>query len=612
MTAPQSPAGQTAAPLVDLPFYLRAIRRRWPVILALVVVGIGAVFALTPAAKKTSNAVQYTATTILLVDGNSHAASANLGQVSLLATVGDVPKLAASKLDSTESPVALARRVSVKADATTGTVEVTSTGSDARQQMLLANTFADALNQSLTATAQAKFQQSISAIQSRLNDLQNQIDRIGAQGVTSISNPVLTAQRDALVNQYRIAYDQYQTLAAQGAPTAPFDVLQRAVAVPTTSASFHAPGGRLSRSLIAAVMGLLLGIGLAIVLERVSDHLEAKRDTEEAFGRPVLAEVPRLARPDRARTVLHAVEKPAGSFAEAHRMLRTTILLMDRADEDGRGTADRRGYVVMVTSAGAGEGKTTTTANLAVAMAESGRSVLVMSCDFRNPSVHSFFGSPIAPGLTDALGGNVDAPDLRDVIRPTLLRGISVLPSGSPIDNPAEQIAASGRDLLEQVRGLADVVLIDTAPLLLVSDVAELVPLVDAVVMVARAGVTTEESGRRASELVQRLGGYLLGEVLVGASEPDGYAYSSYSYHYQEAGRGRFPWTRSSRRRKPRESSWAAMGRREGAPAGAPSGQAVQPGDSESPGSVPANGQRSSGAATVSPAGGVVPGPDEG
>jgi capsular exopolysaccharide synthesis family protein len=159
-------------------------------------------------------------------------------------------------------------------------------------------------------------------------------------------------------------------------------------------------------------------------------------------------------------------------------------------------------------------------ANLAVAMAEAGREVLIVDTDFRAPTVHLAFGLQKGPGLTDLITDPNLSGNLSDLVHPTSVPGVSMVHGGSSVENAAELVATKGAHLLAQARSLADVVIMDTAPLLVVSDAAELLPEVDAVVIVARAHRTTRDSARRTFELLDRAQIPVLGVVLVGTESP--------------------------------------------------------------------------------------------
>jgi Mrp family chromosome partitioning ATPase len=170
--------------------------------------------------------------------------------------------------------------------------------------------------------------------------------------------------------------------------------------------------------------------------------------------------------------------------------------------------------VVMITSASPGEGKTTTTANLAAVFAEAGSSVLVVNCDFRRPNVHRFFG--------------VDDEPRR--VQETNVAGVKIVTNvlSDPGSNPSQVVAAQ-RQVVAAARGRFDVILLDTAPLLTANDAVELVPSADMLLLVSRMGVTRADAAERSIELLNRLDVAIAGVVLVGAAS----ASNDYYYYYQ-------------------------------------------------------------------------------
>lgn len=530
-------------------FYLRAVLHRWFVPAGLAVLAVALVFALSPAAGHAApTALQYKATSILIVDANAHGASPNLAEVQLITTVGAVPEAAAAELHYQGDPAQLAAQITVNVDPNVNTVKISDTGTDRAHIEQVVNAFADSLNGSLLSTAHAAFQSSVNQVQSRLNDLQKQVAKMDMQGPALVANPILGAQRDALVNQYRLAYDQFQQMASQGEPTAPFTVLQRAVSIPTGSGSARPPSSRMTRSLAAAPVGLALGLVLAVFLERLSNRVQTGADAEEAFGVPVLAEVPRLSR-RRRRSMIQPIDHPFKSFVESHRLLGASVLLMTKdsypAAHMNRGRDSR---VVVVTSAEPNEGKTTTVVNLALAIAETGRSVLILDFDLAKPDMHRAFSCKRSPGLSDVLEAGPEAIDLGAAARETALRGITVVPAGDRSERSAELLTMSGTAVLTAARELADVVLIDTAPVLLVSETAEIMSHADAVIVATRVGSITREAAARSVELLRRLAAPVIGTALIGVTRTTGRS-SSYHYSYYHHGYGTAPKRRWSRRK---------------------------------------------------------------
>jgi len=167
---------------------------------------------------------------------------------------------------------------------------------------------------------------------------------------------------------------------------------------------------------------------------------------------------------------------------------------------------------VMITSAGPQEGKSTTVANLAVSIAQSGKSVLVLDADLRNPTQHKFFGVDNGEGLSIAL---VQDQDYQNYIRETAVPGVMLLAGGPIPTNPAELVGSKRmKSLLEEVNEQFDMVLIDTPPIVAVTDAAILAQDVDGVILVLASGKVNNGNAQRAKELLDKVGAKILGVVL--------------------------------------------------------------------------------------------------
>jgi Mrp family chromosome partitioning ATPase len=295
----------------------------------------------------------------------------------------------------------------------------------------------------------------------------------------------------------------------------------------TTSApSFDSP---ISRGVLGGFLGLILGIGVALIAERFDRRLRTRDDVAAAFELPVLAEVPQLSREQQREREVVVHTAPISRAAEAYRAVRSSLLFqnahLDGASGNGAGAAapaqaSRDALVVMVASAVPNEGKTTSSVNIAAAFAETGSSVLVINCDFRRPMAHTYLGTVDKPRRT-----------LRTVVPGVwyVSRAVS-----DPNANPAQVIAAQ-RQVVDSAREHFDVVVLDTAPLLTANDAIEVAQSADLVVLVARFQSTTSDNAQRAIELLNRVQAPLAGVVVVGTPEDSG----AYYYYYQYRGRGR-------------------------------------------------------------------------
>ncbi len=277
--------------------------------------------------------------------------------------------------------------------------------------------------------------------------------------------------------------------------------------------------------LIAALAGLILGIGIAFLLEFIDDRIRTKDDLERAVpDLPVVGVIPEL--PDwknRKEPILVSLDRPRSPHAEAYRSLRTAVQFMG---------VDGPVKLLQVTSAAANDGKTATTANLATAMSMAGQKVAAVSCDLRRPRLHEFFGLENEVGLTSVLLGEATLAEAL-VTEPTQGR-LQVLPSGPIPPNPSELLAGQAiTRIFEELAEHVDIVLIDSAPLLPVTDAVVLAGRMDAVLMVVTAGQSTERAVQRSLELLARVNAPVAGLVLNGASSEDTYGYrSGYGYRY--------------------------------------------------------------------------------
>jgi non-specific protein-tyrosine kinase len=441
-----------------------------------------------------------------------------------------------------DDPILLAARVRATADTGTGILRISASSKDPNEAKLLADTFATELvaflgnRQTLTTAREAD------SVRRRLTRLRSEISALDQEIVNASEGEtaVLTAERDAKINQYTLLYQQYSQLAAASEQTGNLQIIQDAVPIPVTTSTFIQVRSLPSRLVLAAILGLLAGGGVVFVLERFDTRIRTKRRAEEAFELPVLAEIPEFPHRKLEQDGIVAASRPKSLSADSFRILGAAV--MRRPPQAPQ--------VILVTSPGPGEGKTTVVANLAATFAEVGKKVLVISCDLHRPAIHRRLGVPNSKGLTDMLRGLEDGLDddghgrrraaliLDGNVWKTRLENVRVIPSGPVPEKPAELLSSDAMsELLAKAREVADVVLIDTPPILAVSDATHLFPMVDAILVVGAAGRTSSEAAKRSSELLLRLGAPALGVALNRVTEtvlPRGY----YQY-YQPRAEGR-------------------------------------------------------------------------
>ena len=279
----------------------------------------------------------------------------------------------------------------------------------------------------------------------------------------------------------------------------------------------------LQNGIIGGLLGLMLGVGIAFVLEQLDTTLRNKEDVEKILAPiPVIASIP-LSPTGRERSLF--MESDTNSpQAEAIRILRTNIQFF---------SVDRPVNRVLVTSPFAGDGKTTVASNLAVGMAAVGSSVLLIETDLRKPVLNKMFGGPQSPGLSDVLSGQ---SSLSDAIRRTRIPNLSIIVAGPTPPNPSELLGSERMaDLINTVSDMVDIVILDTPPALPVTDAAVLAPHTDGVILVVRAGQTHAHKALDVTKNFERHDVRVLGVAINGVErEMDGGYYYRYTYGREE------------------------------------------------------------------------------
>src|ERR1039458_526273 len=290
--------------------------------------------------------------------------------------------------------------------------------------------------------------------------------------------------------------------------------------------------------LFGFVLGLTSGVGLAFLLEGLDNTVRTTEQAQMISGLASLGMIPlgsKSARegPNPKRLVIasskEAVElvtqvRPQSQMAESYRALRTSLLLSNLGAPP---------KVIMVTSALPQEGKTTTSINVAVVLAQKGVRVLLIDADLRRPSIHKTLGMGPHSGLSNVLTGSTTIEQA--ITHTSILPNLDVLTAGTPPPNPAELLASTNmRDLLAQLREQYDHIVVDTPPSLSVTDAVVLSPRADAVVLVIRSGQTTKQALRRSRDILTQVNAKVVGVLLnaVDLSSPDYYYYYEYQGKY--------------------------------------------------------------------------------
>jgi capsular exopolysaccharide synthesis family protein len=469
--------------------YLTIARRRWPIILLCGLVAGGVTWFITPAeTSQASTAPSYTATATLLVGARSPEEQVPLDRIALYVKTGEIPTRAARVLGFEDDPAVLASQVVVTPDPGAEALTIAASDADGDKAAATANAFAD----------------------------------------------------------QTVAYFKK---ARPGTGRASVSVLQVATPIPDDiGGGFVVPPSRALRTGIATLVGLLLGFALALVLERLDSRLRSGDQVHRALRLPIIAEVPRLTHAQKRKAKITVAADPLAPYSDAYRVARAALMhtvsrqvsgdyLARRAAGPERRAAPTGARLILVTSANASDGKTTSVANLAASFAETGQRVLVLDGDLRSPDTHSLFDVPQGAGISDYISDPGDV-SLDALVRPTSVPGVRIITAGTRLAHP-ESLSSRMGHLLTEVRGMADVVLIDSPPLLAAGDVFDVLPIVDTVLLVVRSGKLTDVAARRVAELLGRFEVPISGVVLVGAKgrRADGYGYGYGSSKKQKRGR---------------------------------------------------------------------------
>ena len=278
----------------------------------------------------------------------------------------------------------------------------------------------------------------------------------------------------------------------------------------------------------SALVGLLLGFALAFALDRLDDSVKSPDELRDQLELPMLGLIPairaergsrRAADSTAGRLITHA--DPRSPVAEAYRSMRTNLAFA---------RAQQSPQAIVVASPGPADGKSTTVANLAITFAQQGQRTLLMDADLRRAVLDKAFDVARSPGLTEVIIGEAA---LGDVIHETGVPNLSIVASGRFPPNPAELLGSTKmQEILHEAKARFDVVLLDSPPLLAVTDAAVLSTMVDGVVLVIRTERTKRDAVRRALGHIRSVRGRLLGAVLNDVDMRSGAYYGSYGHYY--------------------------------------------------------------------------------
>ena len=287
--------------------------------------------------------------------------------------------------------------------------------------------------------------------------------------------------------------------------------------------------------LMGAVLGMGLGAGTTYLLDLADKSFRTPEEIRRRLGLPIFGHVPFFSMPSEPVSTLDgagntvelesnllALHQPTSAAAEGIRGVRTALYFSTHA---------QRHKVIQVTSPNMGDGKTTLITNLAVSIAQSGRKVLLIDADLRRPRIHRVFGMTAKIGLAEVIAGSAE---LDEAIQVTVVPNLTVLPCGRRPQNPAELLSSPRfEDLIDDIRGAFDYILIDSPPLLAVSDPCIIAPRVDGLLLALRLFKYGRPTAERARDILFGLKVNCMGVVVNGVGKQgliSGYGYDHYKY----------------------------------------------------------------------------------
>lgn len=464
--------------------WMRALKRRAPLIAAIIAAVTLTALALTLAQVKhyqASATLQISDQNAGLGEGSSGDvldAERRVNNVVELLGLDTVAREVRTRLRLTDSPREIQEKVTTEATPSSDLVSLTVEDTSPRRAAGIANAYADVFLAQRRTAARAATADAAQLQRRRLEAL----------------TPEQRASDEGQVLSTRVSELESAAEIQQGG----VEIVRRAVAPDDPSG----PRPLLNTGL-GLIAGTLLALGVVALLEGVNRRLDEEEDFETAFGLPVLGAVPK---PTRNAGPFGGREQREGYGAVA-----ANLRFSSRYSNLRMSSKYSNVGAIMVTSAAAGDGKTATTLGLAEALVELGSRVIVIEADVRRPSISQQLGLEARHDLGSVLRGEVS---LSDALVPAEarvgatavggdghrldLRSLTILPVGGEQVTPQQLLVSQAMpDLIAEARGLADVVLVDTAPPLLAQETLTLVPAVDSVVLVGRRNRTTREQARR-------------------------------------------------------------------------------------------------------------------
>ncbi len=537
---------------MELRRYFDLLLRWWWLVVLGTVLAAGSAYIFS----KSSTPV-YQATTTLLVDQSKQAGTTDYTSIMTSERLSQTyaewlrkrPVLdeVIRRLQIPTTTEALARGVKVTPVRNTQLLVVSVEDTDPARGAAIANLLPEVFREQSSAMQAQRFVEARTGVESQLTKVRADI----AQTQTALTS-AQAANNAAEVTRLQTGLRELQTSETNLAKSLADIRLEEAkttdsvFAIELAEAPIRPIRPRTSQNtLLAAVVGAMLALGAVFLIEYLNDVLQNPDDVQNTLGLTTLGAVPEAT--DAAAGELTVTQGGQSGAAESYRVLRTNLQFA---------AVDRPLRTLLVTSASPGEGKTRTAANLGAALAQAGRPVILVDCDLHRPRLHRLFKLPNNVGLTTALVNG--ETDLAQLMHETSVPGLRVLTSGPLPPNPAELLGAVRmKTVLAELTGQSDIVILDSPPVMALSDTALLSTQTDGTLLVLYASKTRRELAKRAMDALAQVQARVVGAV-INRVPARGRGYYYYYYYYYNTryntddGRdGDDPEKRTQRRRFP-------------------------------------------------------------
>jgi capsular exopolysaccharide synthesis family protein len=525
--------------IVDLRLYLALLKHwAWLLILAAVITATAAFFytrTLIPI---------YSATTTMLVNEAPSTRATDYTAIitseRLALTYAEMmkkrPVVDATLQRLGIDPKTFSGAIMVKPVRDTQLLTVTVEDSSPRTAAQVANTLVEVFSESIRATQAERYATSKQSLLSQMTVVEGQIEELKDR-LTPDTDLDERARIENRIAQYEVSYNNL-ALSLESVRLAEAQTISSAVIIEEASVPVSpVRPNTMQNTMLAGIVGLMLAAGGVFLYEYLDDTIKDPDEITRRFGLPVLAVIISHEQQNESPITQY---KPFSPVSEAFRSLRTAVHFA----KGGRGAKSMRR--ILVTSPTPSDGKTTVTANLAVVLAQSGQNVIVIDADMHRPYLHKLMKLANRKGLSSLF--TLPVPTLGEVLQPSTIDGLQVVSSGPLPPNPSELLGSeSMSEFLDTASEASRTLVIDSPPVLSVTDAVLLSTLVDGVVLVVKPGNTNMQALRQTIEQLQRVGANIIGVVLndvpMKRSRYSYYIKGYQSYYHNSNGYGKFPST---------------------------------------------------------------------